>query len=211
MKQIARLIPCLLCCLVLTGCSLYCNGTQTLLVKPWLFCTDRDACHTQAKAGKCAAAAWQAHVEANPGDACRKEFERGFRDGFADFLYAGGTGEPPPVPPRRLWNLDYRTPEGHQAVEDWFAGFRCGAAAAREGGCREQMTIRSSLSANKHAGDPAAPVGVTEQVRPIEVLPTPAPTEAVPQLRKPAPPSQEPQPSSEESVLEGLRSACRPR
>jgi hypothetical protein len=104
--------------------------------------------------------------------ACSAEFELGFKDGFTDYLYAGGTGEPPPVPPRCLWNLDYRTPRGRQAADDWFAGFRCGAAVVRENGYREKMLLPSSLSTSKPAVPPAVPMQL-QPGEPFEVIPTP--------------------------------------
>jgi hypothetical protein len=57
----------------------------------------------------------------------------------------GGTGAPPPIPPRRYWKLKYRTPSGHQSVQDWYAGFRDGAAEARDCAYDRWKKIPSSL------------------------------------------------------------------
>jgi hypothetical protein len=75
----------------------------------------------------------------------RTDYETGFIDGFVDYVFAGGNGEPPPVPPRRLWNVYFRSEEGHLRAADWFTGYRHGAGYARDGGYRELSTIRSSL------------------------------------------------------------------
>jgi hypothetical protein len=70
-----------------------------------------------------------------------RDYARGFLKGFEDYVYAGGNGLPPPVPPPRYWGIYYQTPEGHQAIEDWFAGFRHGTEAARDSGYREQVLV----------------------------------------------------------------------
>src|SRR5439155_20779353 len=92
-----------------------------------------------------AEAAWQEITKANPDPSYSPDYVCGFKDGFADFLYAGGTGEPPPLPPRQYWKIKYETAEGHQAIEDWFAGFRHGASVAQTTGYRQWVTIPSSL------------------------------------------------------------------
>jgi len=193
---ISGLVYCL--CLLLTGCSLYENAAQTLWCEPSLFSTTTDDCHTRERCCQLADKAWNSLVKEDPEIACSAAFERGFKDGFADYLYAGGTGEPPPVPPRCFWNLDYRTPKGHQAVEDWFAGFRRGTAAVRERGYREQMTIRSSLVWGAVAPPSTAPAEPIEQVRPMEAIPSPPPAPLPLQSRKVAPPGRAVQTSFEE-------------
>jgi hypothetical protein len=66
---------------------------------------------------------------------------RGFRAGYADYLDAGGNGEPPAVPPFRYRLSPYQTPQGYQAIEDWYAGFRHGAAVAQGSGLREVIVL----------------------------------------------------------------------
>ncbi|MDY3552158.1 hypothetical protein R5W24_001238 [Gemmata sp. JC717] len=68
-------------------------------------------------------------------------YGHGFREGFVDYVEAGGTGEPPYLPPFRYRLTKYRTPEGIRAVEEWYAGFRHGAAVARGSGLRELNCI----------------------------------------------------------------------
>jgi hypothetical protein len=69
------------------------------------------------------------------------DFACGFKAGFEDFLDAGGTGEPPAVPPYCYRLSCYQTPEGQRAVDAWFAGFREGAAAARASGLRDLFVV----------------------------------------------------------------------
>ena len=177
MNKIGLTAVCAIFCLFFTGCSVYRRAAQTLCMEPKLFPTQKDSYRTKCRDHEWADSAWHAELAANPQAAGCKEFEQGFKEGFADYLYAGGTGEPPPVPPRRFWNLDYRNPDGQMAVENWFAGFRHGAGAAREGGYREQVTIKSSLLSCKSVGYTAPNTEMMKETKPLEVIPTPQPTE----------------------------------
>src|ERR1019366_8895716 len=61
-----------------------------------------------------------------------KDYAKGFKDGFVDYLQFGGSGQPPYVPPKQYWGPRYRTPAGYQSMEDWYARFRHGAATAHQ-------------------------------------------------------------------------------
>lgn len=117
--------------------------------------------------------AWQHWQHGPAGHPVTVHYERGFKDGFADYLYAGGTGQPPPVPPWTLRTAAFETPAGARAVEDWFAGFRQGASAARESGLRELVVVPSSSPPALQA----APAPATSQATPrgpsLETLPLP--------------------------------------
>jgi hypothetical protein len=89
--------------------------------------------------------AWAEEMGSCPEMPSATEYRLGFRDGFVDYVWAGGNGEPPPVPPRQFWNAMLRSPDGKQGADLWFAGYRHGARVARFGGYRELGTIRSSL------------------------------------------------------------------
>src|SRR5579872_5586380 len=88
--------------------------------------------------------AW-ARTRANADHAYSDDYGAGFVAGFADFLYRGGDGEPPPLPPQKYRALRFQTNEGYQAVQEWFAGFRHGAHEAGASGQRELVTGPSSL------------------------------------------------------------------
>ena len=89
-------------------------------------------------------------------------YERGFVDGFVDYLEAGGDGNPPPLPPRKLWNVDYQSPDGYIVAREWFNGFRHGAAVARNSGLRELVIVPLSDAV---AGPPTPyPVGPDSSV-----------------------------------------------
>jgi len=90
--------------------------------------------------------AWANVRRANPQVCYSDDYGIGYRDGFAHFLYRGGSGEPPPLPPKEYRGLKYQTPQGYKAIEDWFAGFRHGAADARAGGYRRWVTGPASAA-----------------------------------------------------------------
>jgi hypothetical protein len=81
-----------------------------------------------------------------------RAYERGFKDGFVEFLDADGTGNPPAAPPwwfRQSWFL---TPARQQDIEDWLEGFRHGTLAAQETGYREVVTVPLGLPPLRAAG-----------------------------------------------------------
>ncbi|MCA9185945.1 MAG: hypothetical protein R3E01_25810 [Pirellulaceae bacterium] len=69
------------------------------------------------------------------------DYEAGFVDGYVDYLEAGGSGIPSPMPPRRYWRAKYQNPEGFQRVEEWVQGFQHGAAAAKTSHYRSYVVI----------------------------------------------------------------------
>ena len=105
-----------------------------------------------------------------------RDYEDGFKDGFEQYLYRGGNCEPPPLPPKRYRTVRFQTPWGYQAIQNWFDGFRHGAAVARDSGYRDWITGPSALRAECgppaewEVAEPAPPIG-------IDVLPPPTPTD----------------------------------
>ncbi|HWA98808.1 MAG TPA: hypothetical protein VG713_09965 [Pirellulales bacterium] len=61
----------------------------------------------------------------------RRDFERGWKAGYADGLY-GGPGVPPSVAPVRYMHTKYQNPWGRQAVEAWYRGFTAGTIVAEQ-------------------------------------------------------------------------------
>jgi hypothetical protein len=108
--------------------------------------------------------AWADVQNAKTDAAYSEDYAQGFKDGFAHYLFRGGNGEPPPLPPRRYRGLRYQTPQGYQAIEDWFAGFRHGADLARHNGYRQWITGPSALRGPN----------------PLPPLPVPGPSQAIP-------------------------------
>lgn len=118
-----------------------------------------------------------------------EEYALGFRDGFVDYVYAGGAGQPPPVPPRKFWNVAWRTPAGAAGAEQWFAGYRHGAQSARNGGYRENGVVHSSYLGSDSPWVEGEPTSASpEDVgAPTELLPAPAETTEYDQLLLPEP------------------------
>ncbi|AWM39616.1 hypothetical protein GobsT_20380 [Gemmata obscuriglobus] len=126
-------------------------------------------------------------------------YGHGFREGFVDYVEAGGTGEPPYLPPFRYRLTKYRTTEGLRAIEDWYAGFRHGAAVARGSGLRELNYIPlpgPAIPVDAHGAPPSAPHAATVPPAPTGSGPKsealPAPRQApgsLPQMPPPIPPA----------------------
>lgn len=112
-----------------------------------------------------------------------RAFGQGFRDGYRD-VAGGGSGCPPPVPPRKYWTWKYQTAEGQCKVAAWFEGYSHGARAAEEHGAGYFQDIQVSYAIetqyspefqrgdypNLHEGMPIMPEGSVEPL-PIEQLP----------------------------------------
>lgn len=127
------------------GCITFANTARTLVLQPAHFADELDRVLTHClhvRMGKEALATNQA---LHTGEACSRDFADGFVDGYARYLDKGGDGNPPPLPPRRYWRVHCRTPEGKQVVEEYFAGFRAGSAAAIASGFRSVDTVATSL------------------------------------------------------------------
>jgi hypothetical protein len=132
------------------------------------------------------------HAEDAYDQACRAAgrwhhgpYRDGFVDGYIDFVEAGGSGEPPFLPPFRYRLTRNRTPEGVAAADAWYAGFRHGAAAARASGLRELNYVplpAPPVPAAARADGPPPEVPPAAGRSPWEVPGTVAPA------RPPAPP-----------------------
>ena len=89
--------------------------------------------------------AWNDVQKANPDVVFSVHYIQGFKDAYADYLNFGGSADPPPLPPRRYRKVTNQTPEGRQAIENWFAGFRHGAKAAQDSGYRQLVTVPTTV------------------------------------------------------------------
>jgi len=125
-----------------SGCLLL-TGARNLLVEPIAGYTLE--CLEAKRNEALAVAAWKSVVQEHPGVEFSVHYAEGFRQGFVDYLNAGGTGAPPPVPPRKYWGVRYETPEGHAAMQDWFAGFRHGSDVAAWSGYREFIVLPTAI------------------------------------------------------------------
>ena len=167
-------------CLLSSGCNgVFQNAFHTLIVEPFQYGAHVDRHVTSQRNFELAQRTWDEMQASAPDQEVSADYEHGFKDGYVDYLDAGGTCEPPPVPPRKYWNDTYRSPGGKQSINDWFAGFRDGATMARDGGYRELVTVPSSLplTGRTHSlPDPAAHELQKRSPR-LEVLPSSPPFE----------------------------------
>jgi hypothetical protein len=142
----------------------------------------RDDCMERARNRQLGEQAWAKYCQEHP-EPHSVHYAHGFVDGVADYLYAGGTGEPPVVPPWCYRRAAYETPEGVRMVEDWFAGFRLGAHTAAASGLRSLVVVPVALPAPvgtppPPANFPSAPAAPVEQVLPPPRKATPVGPEA---------------------------------
>ena len=84
------------------------------------------------------------------------DFENGYHEGFADYLYRGGSGEPPIIPPRGYWHLRFQNHFGKTKTNDWYEGFRAGVADCKARGLRDMWLIPTSLIADPEPPSAAA-------------------------------------------------------
>jgi hypothetical protein len=166
------------------GCAPLWQSARTSLVQPLIYRRNLTNIRECRRNRDLAEAAWGDYFGKHPTMEYSEAFECGFKEGFADYLFWGGTGAPPPVPPRNYWNYKYETPEGQQAAQNWFAGFRAGAESARESGYRKLVLVPAStcLASSPHTtqvpppSSPAVPGMSPESASDKEeMLPTPKP------------------------------------
>jgi hypothetical protein len=131
---------------VVPGCTPLANVARVCFCEPAAYCLGMDEWVSKCRNAALADEAWAQYASVFP-DACYSDdFADGFKAGFADYVYAGGTGNPPPVPPRYYWKPEYESPQGQQLMQDWFNGFRHGVAVAMESGYREAAVVPASES-----------------------------------------------------------------
>jgi hypothetical protein len=95
------------------------------------------------------------------------DYAAGFKAGYADYLDNGGNGDPPAVPPFRYRSVKYQSPEGVEAINGWYAGWKHGALMAKASGQREVEVIPLSAPPINAVGRDYGP--------PIELPPLPPP------------------------------------
>ncbi|MBA3482290.1 MAG: hypothetical protein H0T51_10785 [Pirellulales bacterium] len=161
----------------LFGCSNCQQARRTLFQEPKAYSNKKDREQSLEAYRAWADAAWRTERRTCSAGVVNDDYRAGFRDGFVDFVYAGGNGEPPPVPPRQFWNLPGRMPGGQDAAAAWFVGYRHGAKTARVGGYRERGVVLSSFMAlgNAEAAMTFVPSLPTEALPPGIEIPSAAP------------------------------------
>lgn len=152
------------------------------MTEPYQYCFKIDKIRSLALYREWAELEWQQTLLACGDAAATPSYAAGFQDGFVDYVYAGGTGEPPPVPPREFWNVALRSLDGKAMVNEWFEGYRHGAQVAMEGGYRTLATIHTSftLPPGSNSSDTKPPAGTNPPPQQPDVETLPAPPVPVP-------------------------------
>ncbi|MFO0969271.1 MAG: hypothetical protein U0793_27255 [Gemmataceae bacterium] len=146
-------IPVIGFCLACCGCALVEDTSRNFVVG---MCRSTEEMREHCRNKRWAEETWR-QVAAR--GAYSSDYAHGFKAGFADYLFGGGDGEPPVMAPPRYRTMGYQSAAGRQAIEDWFAGFRHGAAEAQASGRRQWIVGPSSLDPR---GGPAP-----EEVEPL--------------------------------------------
>jgi hypothetical protein len=179
-----RLVLCAVTLAVLQpGCSFVCYGARNLIEAP----VDAiDRCILGKRAESMANAAWADVLKDEGGRRLHSYYyEDGFKCGFVDYIRYDGNGEPPAAPPWIYQTSGFETPTGHDAIEEWFAGFRHGAVVARSTGYREAAVVlplsqpplysNDSQAGPERTGGQHSPTASDELPPPRAVPPPPAP------------------------------------
>jgi hypothetical protein len=140
--NVRRLLCLLALCAAPSGCSFLPYAIHNLVEAP---CDVIDRGCLRRRFHQQAREAWKELTRSDPSHAYSRSYACGFEEGFVEFLDGDGTGEPPAAPPWGYRTPRYLTPEGRQEVDDWFAGFRHGAAVARASGLRETVVVPLAL------------------------------------------------------------------
>ncbi|HEX5270924.1 MAG TPA: hypothetical protein VFW33_10570, partial [Gemmataceae bacterium] len=115
------LMAALILCAGGTGCdTFFRDACRNLTETPIRGCDDARLKMQTHRAGR---QAWDRWCAAHAGQHFSGDFAEGFKAGFADYLYEGGDGQPPAVPPFPYTLRRYETPQGHVAIEEWYHGF----------------------------------------------------------------------------------------
>lgn len=157
------------------GCSLFVTAARNMYYETKL---EVQECVEEQAYRHAARTVWEQSCGKYSGS---RDFAKGFQAGFVDYLRAGGNGMPPPLPPQHYWGYKYQTPAGHQAIEQWFAGYREGAAVAQSGGWREWVTLPTEAKLPPASPPPLPPPPPLVPV--VDGVPggvAPAPTEEMP-------------------------------
>jgi hypothetical protein len=191
---------------LLPGCAMSYSFARIVAVDPFHYEPYSDAFWQKIRNSRLADAAWERAREMAPQPYTR-HYERGFKYGFTDYL-RGGEGRVPLVPPRRYWAFYYQSPEGNEAMQDWFAGWRHGNAMAKESGYWNLMVIPTIYSADSETpqatdpktGEPLKPEGLPPARPDVKPPGVERPTETKPEAMPPKPELPEPKPLKPEEL-----------
>lgn len=145
LRQRLKQVSCSVLTLALTGCSMTRATFDNLYHGPCEYHRVDDDHETTVKFHDLARLAWNRVVAEHPecGDSS-PDFAAGFEAAYVDYLYRGGDGRPPVVPPRPYWNIERRFNEDNTPAHDWLAGYQLGSASAQASGIRDATIVPST-------------------------------------------------------------------
>jgi hypothetical protein len=188
-------------CAVCLGCSPIANAVRVNIVEPTEYSRRVDDCVEHERFRALGEAIWQEILAASPEITYSPDYELGFLDGFEAYLFKGGNALPPPLPPRYYWRPEFENVAGRVAIQDWFTGYRRGAALAKQSGYRRLVTVPASTALTRRT--PAAlrprtgpPGGGQELPAPREVMPPAPPANPKPEEAPPPVPPAQPGPAA---------------
>lgn len=141
---VSRLLACCFLVAIIPGCTLCQNIKRSVLSEPTKFSATADRWRSVRTYREWADEAYGRFCPCGQAAPFSCSYEIGFKDGFVDYVYGGGSGEPPPVPPREFWDVRSRTNDGKACAADWFDGYRHGASVARDEGYRDRALVATS-------------------------------------------------------------------
>jgi hypothetical protein len=168
-------------CLLGPGCSFVQSIRRNLVHEA---CYAHDEKVMRKRHERLARQAWEA-LCGQYGQTFSEAYRDGFIDGFVDYLTYGGCVSGceespivPAVPPYWYTKAKFMTPAGYQAMEEWFMGFRHGAATAQASGLRNLIVVPVFNPPQFNYDDgirPTSPDGHAPHGPPDETLPSPRP------------------------------------
>src|SRR5262245_36433225 len=94
-------------CALAPGCAPLKHVAIVTICEPAMYCMGLDEWVSKRRNAALAEEAWANFVGALPDGQYSPDFAVGFKAGFEDYLFAGGNGEPPVVPPRGYWKPEF--------------------------------------------------------------------------------------------------------
>jgi hypothetical protein len=133
---------------------------------------------------KLADEAWKTHQGGHP---TSKEYEKGFKAGFSEFIFDGRTYRP--APPPYLLTRQHKAAASQAALEDWIHGYEDGVAAAQQSGLRRLVVVPPDALARPPFPAPLPSATLGDWWEPPVVLGPPVPLVG-PLGDQPIPPAQ---------------------
>ncbi len=125
-----------LLCTTQTGCTVWQNVGRTVCYEPKCYKLKPEEKRECKIYHAWAQEAWSTFVGSEP---VAEEYHQGFISGFVDHVFSGGSGNAPPIPPRRFWKIEFRSDVNPSQL--WLDGFAEGAQVALDGGYRDRVVM----------------------------------------------------------------------